>query len=549
MIWKTRPGDATTRREDRRPTARAAELAGDLDTIVLKALRKEPARRYGSVNELADDVRRHLEGQPVRARPDTLAYRTGKFLKRHRLATAAAALAVLSLVGGLAATARQARIAEASRARAERRFAEARKIANALLTDIPAELKKVPGTMSARALIVSRAVEYLDGLAADASGDASFQLELGAAYVRLAGLQGALFGESIGKREDAARSLEKARDLTEAAVAQAPADPTARRRLGELNRRAGTARLLDGDVAGGLSLMERARDAFDAGLRLAPDDLELRKGQAGTALECAMALALSDRMREGRDEARRGVELLERLLAAHPKDAEIREMLAVGLDRLGALEEELAPGRKAGMPAFERALAINEELVAEAPGQASFVQGVLGMHSRIGESREAAGDLRGALDAALRAQTLAERLAEADHANVAARSDLGYILLRMAALQTKTGDPGSAVATAARAHALLDPLLASDPGNAQLRYRAAELWLADGRAWAALAADRKRSGAERDAARARALGRLREAAARFSALDAEGLVVGVDRAKVQEATAERDVLESASARH
>jgi eukaryotic-like serine/threonine-protein kinase len=81
-------------------------LRGDLDTIVLMALRKEPARRYQSVEQLAEDIRRHLEGLPVRARRDSVRYRAGKFLRRNRASIAAAALAgvlVLLLVAGFVA--------------------------------------------------------------------------------------------------------------------------------------------------------------------------------------------------------------------------------------------------------------------------------------------------------------------------------------------------------------------------------------------------------------------------------------------------------------
>src|SRR5215470_5019015 len=107
------------------PSAAAPQahgVRGDLDTIVLKALRKEPARRYASAQELADDLRRYLEGRPVLARKDTVGYRVGKFVGRHRVGVAAAALVAASLVGGLVTTLRQARIAEANRLRAERRL-------------------------------------------------------------------------------------------------------------------------------------------------------------------------------------------------------------------------------------------------------------------------------------------------------------------------------------------------------------------------------------------------------------------------------------------
>jgi eukaryotic-like serine/threonine-protein kinase len=81
------------------PRDLSRRLAGDLDDIVGMALRKEPDRRYGSVEALAEDVRRHLAGLPVRAAPDSLAYRSGKFVRRHRAGVAAAAVIAALVVG------------------------------------------------------------------------------------------------------------------------------------------------------------------------------------------------------------------------------------------------------------------------------------------------------------------------------------------------------------------------------------------------------------------------------------------------------------------
>ena len=94
-------------------------LKGDLDRIVLKALQKSPERRYPSAEAFASDVRRHLEGLPVSARGDALAYRARKFLGRHRVGAGAAALLLLTLVGGLVATTWQARRAEREARKAE----------------------------------------------------------------------------------------------------------------------------------------------------------------------------------------------------------------------------------------------------------------------------------------------------------------------------------------------------------------------------------------------------------------------------------------------
>jgi serine/threonine protein kinase/tetratricopeptide (TPR) repeat protein len=110
-------------------------LRGDLDNIVLMALRKEPQRRYSSVLQFSEDIRRHLEGLPVLARRDTPGYRAGKFIGRHKTGVAAAVLIFLSLTTGIFATLRQARLARAERDRAQLEKAKADRI-NAFLQDM-----------------------------------------------------------------------------------------------------------------------------------------------------------------------------------------------------------------------------------------------------------------------------------------------------------------------------------------------------------------------------------------------------------------------------
>ena len=88
-----------------------ARLRGDLDAIVLRAMHKDPARRYASVDALIEDLRRFTEGLPVQARRDSLGYRAGKFVRRHRVAVGMGSLALLALLGGLAATLWEARAA------------------------------------------------------------------------------------------------------------------------------------------------------------------------------------------------------------------------------------------------------------------------------------------------------------------------------------------------------------------------------------------------------------------------------------------------------
>lgn len=94
-------------------------LNGDVDNIILMAMRKEPQRRYSSVAEFSEDLRRHLDGLPVIAAKDTFRYRAGKFIKRHRVSVVAALLVLLSLVVGMLATFWQAQQARQEKAKAE----------------------------------------------------------------------------------------------------------------------------------------------------------------------------------------------------------------------------------------------------------------------------------------------------------------------------------------------------------------------------------------------------------------------------------------------
>lgn len=101
------------------PSLSAPGLDADLDNIVLMAMRKEPSRRYQSVDQLAEDIRRHLDGRAVLARQDSFWYRTRKFARRHRFQISAAALIFISLVTALIVTLAQMRVARSARLAAE----------------------------------------------------------------------------------------------------------------------------------------------------------------------------------------------------------------------------------------------------------------------------------------------------------------------------------------------------------------------------------------------------------------------------------------------
>lgn len=161
-------------------------LAGDLDTIVLKALAKEPARRYASVEQLSDDIRRHVDGLPVLARPDSFGYRASKFIRRHKPSLVAATVALVALLGGVAASAWQASVAKRERDRAQQALRQSEDVTT-YLVDIFASSDPARGavdTVAARELL-RQGLERAEGLTAQPEVQARMFIALGEVYANL----------------------------------------------------------------------------------------------------------------------------------------------------------------------------------------------------------------------------------------------------------------------------------------------------------------------------------------------------------------------------
>lgn len=159
------------------------QLEGDLDNILMMALRKESQRRYRSVAQFTEDLRRYLDGETVIARPDTFTYRTSKFVKRNRLSPALASLLLIVVVAGGYWNVREG-------IRAQRRFNEVRGLANSLLTEIDPMAAAIPGTVGMRKAMLDKSVAYLDGLTKEVGDDVALSRDLACAYHRVGEIQG-----------------------------------------------------------------------------------------------------------------------------------------------------------------------------------------------------------------------------------------------------------------------------------------------------------------------------------------------------------------------
>lgn len=173
------------------PTAPEHETrrqGGDLQNILAMALHAVVERRYGSAESFSNDIQRYMEDLPVAARRDSVGYRAQKFLKRNRLKVVFAGLLTLSLGGGVIATIMKANEAHYQRQLAENRFLSLRNLSDLFITEIHGAIQDLPGSLPARQLILRRATEQLDAMAADALDNPTLQDELGQAYSKLATL-------------------------------------------------------------------------------------------------------------------------------------------------------------------------------------------------------------------------------------------------------------------------------------------------------------------------------------------------------------------------
>jgi non-specific serine/threonine protein kinase/serine/threonine-protein kinase len=245
----------------------AKSLKGDLDNIILKALKKIPAERYASVDQFAEDLRRHREGLPVSARPDTAFYRSSKFVQRHRTAVGSIALVFLILLGGILTVLWQER-------RAVRRYEIARALANNVIYKYHDEISNLPGSTRAREMLVKDAIEYLNRLQEDSAYDDDLRREIALAYYRVGNIQDSLYDNSADNAANALVSYANALKIQEELLAKNPNDLELRRQIGHTYRQQGESFAAKLDYQNALQSYEKANENFKFGLEKKPDELQ-----------------------------------------------------------------------------------------------------------------------------------------------------------------------------------------------------------------------------------------------------------------------------------
>lgn len=445
-------------------------LRGDLDNIIIKAMRREPERRYQSVQEFSDDISRYLDGLPVRAAADTVTYRFGKFVKRHRAGVfAAAAVSVLLMLSTGIAT-WQAVKANNERQIAEARFNDVRALANSLIFDVHDSIRDLPGSTPARKALLSRAIEYLDKLAKEDSANMTLQTELASAYERVGDVQGSPLGPNLGDIDGAIESYGKALAIRESIFKESGQEE--RYATAMLHSRLFRIKQVRGDmddaeqhlrsavsILEGLSTADPLNTVTAARFSMELGDLLMSKtnGNMDRAVEnYRKSINLANSIAQGPQNDVKGSDGL----SLNEKSLSVTQLSYRRLGQYFESHKQLGEARDA----FSKALTESERLLAASDTTKPIAEVVVGLSlGNLGRLEALTGDTTSGLEKAHRSRDICRAALDKDPKNQLAKSELALALGNIAGIQKITGDEAGSVSNFTKAIEIQKEIAASNP--------------------------------------------------------------------------------------
>jgi serine/threonine protein kinase len=451
-------------------------LSGDLDNIVLKALRKEPVRRYASVEQFSEDVRRYLECLPVIARKDTPGYRASKFILRHKAGVAATLAVALTLIAGLWTTVREERIAQ-------RRFNDVRNLANSLIFDVHDSIKDLPGSTPARKLIVDRALQYLNALAQESAGDLSLQRELATAYERVGLVQGHYLQNSLGDTQGSLESYQRARELRQKIDAKSNdwqdrlAWAGAYRLVANQQWALGKNADAIGSSAIAVAISETLNTAHPKNLQVLKElrsDYEMAGKSQGN-----FYFGGSGDPGKQEESYRRAVATDETMLALSPDDLDVQYGYAVDLHNLGVMLTYHAKDLDGALACSIKELEINRKLRLLSP-DTHYARGVAVAYSHVGQAYDRLGDKERSLENFAQGLEVSRQIALADPKNTYFQQGLAIAYGNTANELSKMGRYPQSFGYIEKSDQIMRTLVVLAPENRQQRGLFAALLVTNG---------------------------------------------------------------------
>ena len=446
-------------------------LRGDLDNILLTALRKEPARRYSGVPALADDLRRHLEGRPIRARPATFGYRAAKFVRRNKVGVAATLLAVVAATAGSAVYLAQAR-------REAAYFRDLRQLANLFIFKYHDRITALPGSTELRRELVKDALAYLNNLAGKGTDNPELLRELGAAYKRIGDVQGGVLtneatgntvsAANLGDTDGALESYAKALAIRRRLAALRPDDKRAQLEFAEILANMGEISMDLGRPGDAARYLREGIRKFEALREKHPDDTTVVTSLKASFLALGRVLAfqpsnLGD-IAAGLDAMRKSISLGEALLATEPQSIARRQSLAPAYGDTGRIL--FNDGRSAeALDYYRKALALGEGVLQARPTDPLLRRELAVQHRNVGAPLLENGQHAEALEHFKTAVAIFEQMMSDDPTDARIRRSAAYGYRDLAEALAAMGDRDSAEKNFGIALRIFDELGAKDPSN------------------------------------------------------------------------------------
>ncbi len=406
-------------------------VRGDLETIAAKALEKDPRRRYATVDELAQDLRRYLDGRPVQARPQTFFYRAGKTLRRHRFAIPAGALAAILILtfGGVAWWEARA---------AQRRFDDVRGLAHAVMFDLHDAIAPLPGSTAARNLLIAKALEYLERLSREAGKDPKLAWEVALAYERIGVVQGYAAESNLGNGPASLESFKKSADILGKLSASSPsADQLHRDYIRVLNHLASAYGHV-GDFKSELEVARKCVALSEQFLKSHPGDRSAISDVASSTGTLADTYTSQEMYADALPLRERVLEL-DRSSSGEDLSRERRRNLALAYKKVAALYGVLKRYDESRRD-YEQARAIDEQRCKENPSDRAAAMDLSYDYSDLGWVLGRLKDDRAALASHMKALELRQLAAKTDRNDVRAAAAVASSTGRIANLYQNMGE-------------------------------------------------------------------------------------------------------------
>jgi serine/threonine-protein kinase len=473
---------AHARSTDRQSLVRT--LRSDLDWVVMRAIEKEPERRYASVSELAADVGRYLRHEPVLAGPPSVAYRVRKFVRRNRVGVGVTLVLLASLVGGLVMTTHQMLRARRAEAEANARFGDVRELASRFMFDFHRQIAHLPGSTPAVRMLVETSLDYLNRLAPRAADDPTLLAEIAKAYELVGDIQGSPHGSNLGDTAGALESYRRAAQLRDELLRKRPGDVQAQRDAAVNVEKVAQVLQARGESDEALRQFQAALERRRALAARSPDNDRLRRDVLTSHMSVGDGLRDRGRFEESLahfDEVRRAAR---EMLGAEPDNPEARYRLASSLNRGGDVLEKLGRIDEA-LARYREALGHSSALAEAEPNNTKLMRSLALAYGKVSGLLSRTGEHAEALDLLGRAVELDRRRAAADPDDMLAARDYAARLYGLGEATLRT-DAAAGLERFREAQRITEQIAAKDTGSAAAQSDLASVHDAVGKALASL---------------------------------------------------------------